>query len=141
MTADTPPAAAPQPAPAPASAPSQRPRPRAPLSLVVLAVLAVGYTLWMTQEVVLPVLLAMFFALVGNPHFPLQFGHVFFQDHRAFQIEGLAERNHDRTPAFCNRRPCGIEFPHGLADDFMVFNDLRPNLHAGYLFQINQVQR
>lgn len=70
MTADTRPAAAPQPAPAPAaptSAPSQRPRPRAPLSLVVLAVLAVGYTLWITQEVVLPVLLAMFFALVGNP--------------------------------------------------------------------------
>ena len=67
MTADTLPAAAPQPAPAPASAPSQRPRPRAPLSLVVLAVLAVGYTLWITQEVVLPVLLAMFFALVGNP--------------------------------------------------------------------------
>ena len=70
MTADTPPAAEPQPAPAPAaptSAPSQRPRPRAPLSLVVLAVLAVGYTLWITQDVVLPVLLAMFFALVGNP--------------------------------------------------------------------------
>lgn len=70
MTADTPPAVVPEPAPAPAapaSAPSQRPRPRAPLSLVVLAVLAVGYTLWITQEVVLPVLLAMFFALVGNP--------------------------------------------------------------------------
>ena len=70
MTADTPPAVVPGPAPAPAaptSAPSPRPRPRAPLSLVVLAVLAVGYTLWITQEVVLPVLLAMFFALVGNP--------------------------------------------------------------------------
>ena len=70
MTADTPPAVVPGPAPAPAapaSAPSQRPRPRAPLSLVVLAVLAVGYTLWITQDVVLPVLLAMFFALVGNP--------------------------------------------------------------------------
>ena len=70
MTADTPPAVVLGPAPAPAapaSAPSQRPRPRAPLSLVVLAVLAVGYTLWITQEVVLPVLLAMFFALVGNP--------------------------------------------------------------------------
>lgn len=70
MTADTPPAVVPGPAPAPAApanAPSQRPRPRAPLSLVVLAVLAVGYTLWITQEVVLPVLLAMFFALVGNP--------------------------------------------------------------------------
>ena len=70
MTTDLPPAAAPGPAPAPAapaSTPSQRPRPRAPLSLVVLAVLAVGYTLWITQDVVLPVLLAMFFALVGNP--------------------------------------------------------------------------
>lgn len=70
MTADTPPATAPQPAPTPAaptSGPNLRPRPRAPLSLVVLAVLAVGYTLWITQEVVLPVLLAMFFALVGNP--------------------------------------------------------------------------
>lgn len=70
MNPDTPPAVAPQPAPtnaAPASAASPRPRPRAPLSLVVLAVLAVGYTLWITQEVVLPVLLAMFFALVGNP--------------------------------------------------------------------------
>lgn len=69
MTADTPPAAAPQPAPAPAptTGPNLRPRPRAPLSLVVLAVLAVGYTLWITQDVVLPVLLAMFFALVGNP--------------------------------------------------------------------------
>jgi predicted PurR-regulated permease PerM len=42
-------------------------RPRAPLSLVVLAVLAVGYTLWAAQAVLLPVLLAMFFALVGNP--------------------------------------------------------------------------
>lgn len=42
-------------------------RPRAPASLVVLATLAVGYTLWATQDVILPVLLAMFFALVGNP--------------------------------------------------------------------------
>ena len=42
-------------------------RPRAPASLVVLAVLAVGYTLWATQDLILPVLLAMFFALVGNP--------------------------------------------------------------------------
>lgn len=69
MTTDLPPAAAPGPAPAPAptTGPNLRPRPRAPLSLVVLAVLAVGYTLWITQDVVLPVLLAMFFALVGNP--------------------------------------------------------------------------
>lgn len=43
------------------------PRPRGPLSLVVLATLAVGFTLWAAQEVILPVLLAMFFALVGNP--------------------------------------------------------------------------
>ncbi len=33
----------------------------------MLAVLAVGYTLWAAQEVLLPVLLAMFFALIGNP--------------------------------------------------------------------------
>lgn len=43
------------------------PRPRAPLSLVVLATLAVGYTLWAAQSVILPVLLAAFFALIGNP--------------------------------------------------------------------------
>ncbi|WP_434212881.1 AI-2E family transporter [[Pseudomonas] boreopolis] len=59
--------------PAESSAPSTgaplppAPRPRAPTSLVVLATLAVGYTLWAAQTVVLPVMLAMFFALVGNP--------------------------------------------------------------------------
>ena len=42
-------------------------RPRAPTSLVVLATLAVGYTLWAAQAVILPVMLAAFFALVGNP--------------------------------------------------------------------------
>ena len=42
-------------------------RPRGPMSLVVLATLAVGYTLWAAQDIILPVLLAMFFALVGNP--------------------------------------------------------------------------
>lgn len=42
-------------------------RPRAPVSLVVLATLAVGYTLWAAQAIVLPVLLAVFLALVGNP--------------------------------------------------------------------------
>ena len=47
--------------------PRLRPRPRSPFALVVLAVLAVGYTLWITQDLVLPVLLAMFFALLGNP--------------------------------------------------------------------------
>ncbi|MFT3897206.1 MAG: AI-2E family transporter [Thermomonas sp.] len=43
------------------------PRPRSPAALVVLAVLAVAYTLWAAQDLVLPVLLAMFLALVGNP--------------------------------------------------------------------------
>ena len=42
-------------------------RPRASTAVLVLAVLAVGYTLWATQDLILPVLLAMFFALVGNP--------------------------------------------------------------------------
>jgi predicted PurR-regulated permease PerM len=42
-------------------------RPAASTALVVLAVLAVGYTLWAAQDLVLPVLLSMFFALVGNP--------------------------------------------------------------------------
>jgi predicted PurR-regulated permease PerM len=43
------------------------PRPRASTALMVLATLAVGYTLWAAQAVLLPILLAMFFALVGNP--------------------------------------------------------------------------
>ena len=43
------------------------PRPRAPVSLVVLATLAIAFALWAAQAVVLPILLAMFFALVGNP--------------------------------------------------------------------------
>ena len=43
------------------------PRPRASVPLLVLAVLAVVYTLWAAQELILPVLLAIFFALVGNP--------------------------------------------------------------------------
>lgn len=53
-------------APLPSPTPAQ-PRPNAPGALVVLATLAVGYTLWAAQDVILPVLLAMFFALVGNP--------------------------------------------------------------------------
>ncbi|WP_255516325.1 AI-2E family transporter [Luteimonas suaedae] len=47
--------------------PPAPPRPRAPASVVVLAMLATVYTLWAAQAVVVPVLLAMFFALVGNP--------------------------------------------------------------------------
>src|SRR5690606_16371785 len=56
---------------APTAAPSEEqappPRPRASAALVLLACLATGYTLWAAQGVILPVLLAMFFALVGNP--------------------------------------------------------------------------
>ena len=37
------------------------------MPLLVLATLAVGYTLWAAQDLLLPVLLSMFFALVGNP--------------------------------------------------------------------------
>lgn len=48
-------------------APQLPPRPRAPAAVVVLAFLALGYTMWAAQGVVLPVLLAMFLALVGNP--------------------------------------------------------------------------
>lgn len=61
-TSPVPPADAPPPPPTPVA-----PRPRASGALVVLAVLAVGYTLWAAQDLVLPVLLAMFLALVGNP--------------------------------------------------------------------------
>ena len=42
-------------------------RPRASFALLVLATLAVGYTLWAAQDLLLPILLGMFFALVGNP--------------------------------------------------------------------------
>ena len=44
-----------------------RPRPRSSAALLVLATLGVGYTLWAAQDLILPVLLAVFFALVGNP--------------------------------------------------------------------------
>lgn len=60
MSTPAPPVVAPAPPPPPT-------RPRASVPLLVLATLAVGYTLWAAQEVLLPVLLAMFFALVGNP--------------------------------------------------------------------------
>ncbi|MDQ3160007.1 MAG: AI-2E family transporter [Pseudomonadota bacterium] len=55
------------PLPSPTEDVSVEPRPRASLAIVVLAVLAVSYTLWAAQDLVLPVLLAIFFALVGNP--------------------------------------------------------------------------
>jgi predicted PurR-regulated permease PerM len=47
--------------------PPSRPRPRASGALVLLTTLAAGFTLWAAQGLLLPVLLAMFFALVGNP--------------------------------------------------------------------------
>jgi len=43
------------------------PRPRASTAIIVLATLAVLATLWAAQTVILPILLAMFFALIGNP--------------------------------------------------------------------------
>ncbi|NUS38238.1 MAG: AI-2E family transporter [Lysobacter sp.] len=54
--------------PAPAPPPrAPRPRPRSTNATLVMATLAVGYTLWAAQALLLPVLLALFFALVGNP--------------------------------------------------------------------------
>ena len=47
--------------------PGLPPRPRASIALLVVATLAVYFTLWATQEIVLPILLALFFALIGNP--------------------------------------------------------------------------
>ncbi|WP_031372047.1 AI-2E family transporter [Lysobacter antibioticus] len=58
---------APEPEPAAAATPAAATRPKAPVPLYVLAVLAVGFTLWAAQELILPILLAAFFALVGNP--------------------------------------------------------------------------
>ncbi len=47
--------------------PPVAPRPRSSAAAVVLATLAVGTVLWLAQGLVLPVLLSMFFALIGNP--------------------------------------------------------------------------
>lgn len=49
------------------NAPPSTTRPRASAAMAVLACLAVGATLWAAQGLILPVLLAIFFALVGNP--------------------------------------------------------------------------
>ncbi|MFO1474491.1 MAG: AI-2E family transporter [Lysobacterales bacterium] len=53
--------------PAPEAPADERPRPRSSAASIVLAVLAVAFTLWAAQDLILPVLLAMFLALVGNP--------------------------------------------------------------------------
>ncbi|MDO5505918.1 MAG: AI-2E family transporter [Pseudoxanthomonas suwonensis] len=42
-------------------------RPRSSPATLVLAVLAIMFTLWAAQGVILPILLAAFFALIGNP--------------------------------------------------------------------------
>ena len=54
-------------APGDGVAPALPPRPRSSRAALVLATLAVGFTLWATQELLLPILLAAFFALIGNP--------------------------------------------------------------------------
>ena len=58
-----------EPLPTEAAAVADRParRPRASTALLVLATLAVGYTLWAAQDLLLPILLGMFLALVANP--------------------------------------------------------------------------
>jgi predicted PurR-regulated permease PerM len=43
------------------------PRPRSSLAAVVLATIACLALLWVAQDLILPILLAMFFALIGNP--------------------------------------------------------------------------
>ncbi|HEY1137877.1 MAG TPA: AI-2E family transporter [Xanthomonadaceae bacterium] len=50
-----------------AEPPAPPTRPRSSTAAVVLATLAVGFTLWAAQTLLLPILLAMFFALIGNP--------------------------------------------------------------------------
>lgn len=47
--------------------PPVAPRPRSSSAAIVLATLAVCFTLYFAQDLVLPVLLAMFFALLANP--------------------------------------------------------------------------
>lgn len=43
------------------------PRPRASVAQVILTTLAVLFTLWATRDLLVPLLLAVFFALIGNP--------------------------------------------------------------------------
>jgi predicted PurR-regulated permease PerM len=49
------------------NAPPTVPRPRSSAAALVLATIAVGAVLWLAQGMILPVLLSMFFALIGNP--------------------------------------------------------------------------
>ncbi len=45
----------------------EQPRPRASMAVLVLATIAVGAVAWLAQSVILPVLLAIFLSLIGNP--------------------------------------------------------------------------
>ncbi|GAB3104592.1 AI-2E family transporter [Lysobacter terrae] len=49
------------------NAPPAAPRPRASAAAVVIATVLIGTVLWAAQDLILPVLLSMFFALIGNP--------------------------------------------------------------------------
>ncbi len=49
------------------AAPEHVSRPRASTAQIVLATFAVVFALWATSDLLIPLLLAMFFALIGNP--------------------------------------------------------------------------
>jgi predicted PurR-regulated permease PerM len=53
--------------PGPAPDPANAERPRSPIALIVLATLACLFAAWATRDVLIPLMLAMFLALVGNP--------------------------------------------------------------------------
>ncbi len=53
--------------PSPVADPVDALRPRASAAQVVLATLALLFVLWATRDLLIPLLLAMFFALIGNP--------------------------------------------------------------------------
>ena len=62
-----PPAALPDIAAPASDAVEPAPRPPSSAAALVLACLAVGFVLWAAQGLIVPILLAMFFALLGNP--------------------------------------------------------------------------
>ncbi len=53
--------------PSPVAEQADPPRPRASAAQVLLATLALLFALWATRDLLVPLLLAMFFALIGNP--------------------------------------------------------------------------
>lgn len=62
----TAPSSEPRPSDVPPAVPAPT-APRAPASVKLLAVIAVGIVLWAAQAVLLPILVAVFLSLVGNP--------------------------------------------------------------------------